>query len=256
VSKEWISYDSVAGGHDSRVPLFFEAPARDLAARMDLAAAGSLLDVGTGTGIVALQAGCAMVVGTDPSVEMLRRARANGVPFVAAAEAAELPFADETFDRVTAGFVLSHVPSYADALADMVRVLRRGGRLGVTCWSLLDNEYRDAWHALMNEFVDVRALDAEALPWEEWLMKPANVAAALASAGLSGVAVEEREYSIRTTIEAFLAMRETSLATRYLRRRDPEGWERFRDRVTGEFHRRFRDPVVFTQRALIATGLR
>ena len=256
MSKEWISYDSVASGHDSRVPLFFEAPARDLAARMEFGAAGSLLDVGTGTGIVALQANCTVIVGVDPSVEMVRRARANGVPLVSAAVTPGLPFPDEAFDRVTAGFVLSHVPSYGDALADMVRVLRRGGRLGMTSWSLLENEYRDSWHALMNEFVDVRALDAEALPWEEWLMAPANVAAALASAGLSGIAVEEREYPIRTTIEAFLAMRETSLATRFMRRRDPEGWERFRDRVTAEFDRRFRDPVVFAQRALIATGLR
>lgn len=254
--KDWISYDSVAGGHDARVPLMFEAPARDLAARMEFASARSLLDVGTGTGIVALQATCAVVIGADPSVEMLRRARRNGVGLVAAAEAPGLPFADRTFDRVTAGFVLSHVASYVEALRDMVRVLRRGGRLGVTAWRSRESEYRDCWNRLMERFVDVRALDSEALPWEEWLAEPENVQAALIDAGLGGVAVDEIEYPIEMAAASFLEMRETSTPARYLRRTDPAAWERFRESVASEFQRQFRGPVVFTHRALIATAVR
>jgi SAM-dependent methyltransferase len=234
----------------------FEAPARDLAARMEFGSARSALDVGTGTGIVALQAACPVVVGVDPSVELLRRARRNGVRLVAVAGAQGLPFADTTFDRVTAGFVLSHVPSYADALRDMARVTRRGGRLGLTAWASRDTEYRDCWERLMGRFVDVRAVEADALPWEEWLAEPGNVGAALSEAGLRGVAVEERAYPIEMTVESFLAMRETSTAARYLRRSDPTAWERFRGMAAEEFQRRFRDPVVFTHRAWIATGSR
>ena len=256
MSKDWISYDSVAGGHDARVPLMFLGPARDLAVRMDLESARSMLDVGTGTGIVARQATCPIVVGADPSLEMLRRAVANGLPLATAAVAPGLPFADETFDRVTAGFVLSHVPSYSDALGDMVRVLRRGGRLGVTAWSSRDSEYREWWTASMERFVDVRALEAQALPWEEWLMSPQNVRAALSNAGLGGIAIDDIEYPMEMTVSSFLEMRETSVSARFLRSTDPAAWDRFRETIAAEFDRRFQSPVLLRYRALIATARR
>jgi SAM-dependent methyltransferase len=187
---------------------------------------------------------------------MLRRARANGVELVAAASVPGLPFANATFDRVTAGFVLSHVPRYRDALSDMARVLRRGGRLGVTAWRSRGSVYHDCWNAAMKKLVDVEALDAEALPWEEWFMEPGNLAAAMREPELSGIVVDEIEYPIVMTLDQFLAMRETSTSARYLRQTDSAAWERFRQTIAAEFQGRFRDPVAFTQRALIATGVR
>jgi SAM-dependent methyltransferase len=47
----------------------------------------------------------------------------------AVADAASLPFADESFDAVTAHHMLYHVPDRDAALADLRRVLRPGGRL-------------------------------------------------------------------------------------------------------------------------------
>src|SRR4051812_4666357 len=100
----------------------FAAPARDLAARMEFGSARTVLDVGSGSGVVAKTAKAPMVTAVDPSFEMTRLARQNGLAHVAVAGAPGLPFGDDVFDRVTAGFVLSHVPSYADTLADMARV--------------------------------------------------------------------------------------------------------------------------------------
>ncbi|HCP62483.1 MAG TPA: hypothetical protein DIU14_08460, partial [Actinobacteria bacterium] len=50
----------------------------------------------------------------------------------AAAEAIDLPFRAATFDVVLSLFVLSHLHRLDTALFDMLRVLRSGGRAGVT----------------------------------------------------------------------------------------------------------------------------
>jgi SAM-dependent methyltransferase len=62
-------------------------------------------------------------------------------------DALQLPFADGEFDRVVAAEVLEHIPEDEQAIAELVRVLRRGGTLAVTvprwlperiCWALSD----------------------------------------------------------------------------------------------------------------------
>jgi ubiquinone/menaquinone biosynthesis C-methylase UbiE len=243
------------------VPLFFAAPARDLAARMDAAGARATLDVGAGSGVVAAaMAACTVVVATDPSVEMLRVARENGVATVVACSLPHLPFADGAFDRVTAGFVLSHVASYQAGLREMVRVLRPGGKAGVTAWSMLDNEFREYWDQLVARLVDrerLRAATAQWLPWEDWLADRARLREALHEADLGEVTVEEIEYPIHLTIADFLASREASGTARYLRSvLDAEAWEHFCGNARTEFHARFRDPIDYARRALIAIGTR
>jgi SAM-dependent methyltransferase len=63
-------------------------------------------------------------------------------------DALALPFPDGSFDRVIAAEVLEHVPLDRQAIAEMVRVLRPGGTMGVTvprwlpelvCWALSDD---------------------------------------------------------------------------------------------------------------------
>ncbi len=262
MSKDWSSYDSAAATHNRLgVPSMFAAPAQDLAARMDLTNARTALDVGAGSGVVA----CAMakrtsVVATDPSTEMLRLARENGIAAVVASSLPRLPFGDGRFDRVTAGFVLSHVASYRESLAEMARMLRPGGKLGVTAWSCLSNPFRDHWDALVERFVDAEALHAATrqwLPWEDWLSDAGNLRAALEEAGMRDVTVEEIEYPIHITIADFLAIREQSGTARFLRTvLDAEEWERFRALALAEFRARFRDPIDHTRRALIAVGRR
>ncbi len=62
-------------------------------------------------------------------------------------DALSMPFADEEFDRVVAAEVLEHIRDDTVAIAELVRVLRRGGTIAVTvprwfpekvCWALSD----------------------------------------------------------------------------------------------------------------------
>lgn len=257
---DWQSYDSAADAHERlRVPLMFAAPARDLVERMELGSAESLLDVGTGSGVVARAASaCPVVVGVDPSLGMVRVARQSGVAHAAVATAPGLPFADGSFDRVAAGFVLSHIGGYEDALRDMVRVLQPGGMAGATAWGELRNEYRDVWGEVLERFVDrdeLRTATQTALPWEEWLAGEGNLRDALARAGLRAVTAERMEYPIPMTIAGFLEMRETSHSVRFLRARAGDAaWVRFREAVAAEFAVRFRDPIDHTRTAWIAVG--
>jgi SAM-dependent methyltransferase len=97
-------------------------------ARTDWPAGARVLDVGCGPGgyLAALDRGL-RAVGVDLSPGMAREATAHAPALVG--DAASLPFADATFDRVLAPHMLYHCPDIDAAVADLRRVLRPGGVL-------------------------------------------------------------------------------------------------------------------------------
>jgi ubiquinone/menaquinone biosynthesis C-methylase UbiE len=105
--------------------------------KFDLRGMKSILDVGSGAGQIAghllqFADSDARIVCTDLSHPMLCRARRrlnSDRPAFVAADLATLPFADASFDGVTCGYVLEHLPDPTDGLAELARVLRRGGRM-------------------------------------------------------------------------------------------------------------------------------
>ena len=93
-----------------------------------------VLDACCGTGDLALadeRAGGA-VTGLDFSEPMLERARkkSDSVEWVQG-DALALPFPDSSFDVVTVGFGVRNVSDLEGGLAELRRVLRPGGRVGV-----------------------------------------------------------------------------------------------------------------------------
>jgi SAM-dependent methyltransferase len=97
-----------------------------------LAGARRVLDVGTGEGQLArlaVKGGAELVVGIDPTWAQVTVAqeRAGGAHY-GRAEAAALPFPDESFDAVVACLVFEHINQMEKAIAEVARVLEPGGR--------------------------------------------------------------------------------------------------------------------------------
>ena len=97
---------------------------------------GRLLDVATGTGDIgyeALRRDLSVdVVGVDLAREMMLRGRGKAgdlaFPF-ATTDALSLPFADNSFDAATSGFMMRNVIDIAAAFREQARVVKPGGRV-------------------------------------------------------------------------------------------------------------------------------
>lgn len=103
------------------------------------AAAGTrLLDVASGPGHLTATAASrgAIATGLDFSPAMVARARAAHprARFIEASAQA-LPFPAASFDAVVISYGMLHFPDADQALREVFRVLRPGGRLGFTVWS-------------------------------------------------------------------------------------------------------------------------
>ena len=91
-----------------------------------------VLDVACGSGLVTQ---CALkllgpsgsVVGLDPSIGMLREAQKGACPSLVRGVGENLPFRDQSFDFLSMGYALRHVPDLKSAFAEYWRVLKTGG---------------------------------------------------------------------------------------------------------------------------------
>ena len=148
--------------------------------RLGVGAGTKVIDVGCGAGRHSYEAyrRGADVIAFDQNAEELAEvdtmlqamgqageAPASAKAQVVVGDALALPYSDGTFDVVIASEILEHVPEDESAIAELVRVLRPGGRLAVTvprwlpekiCWLL-----SDSYHA--NEGGHIRIYQADEL---------------------------------------------------------------------------------------------
>jgi SAM-dependent methyltransferase len=109
---------------------------------VDVAAGWRVLDVASGNGNASLAAarrGCDVVASDyvgDLLERALVRAAADGVRLeTRVADAENLPFADGEFDAVLSTFGVMFTPNPDQAAAELVRVCRAGGRIGLANWA-------------------------------------------------------------------------------------------------------------------------
>jgi demethylmenaquinone methyltransferase/2-methoxy-6-polyprenyl-1,4-benzoquinol methylase len=107
---------------------------REAIRRTVLPPGGRLLDLGAGTGDLAVEAlrqfpGSA-VIAADFTLEMMQfgRSRKDASLAWSGADAHHLPFADSSFDAVVSGYLLRNVSDLPQALDEQRRVLKPGGR--------------------------------------------------------------------------------------------------------------------------------
>ncbi|APX31569.1 bifunctional demethylmenaquinone methyltransferase/2-methoxy-6-polyprenyl-1,4-benzoquinol methylase [Brachybacterium sp. P6-10-X1] len=131
-------FDSIAGRYDlmndvaalGQVQMWRSA----MVDALEIEAEDTVLDLaaGTGTSSTAIARAGARVVAADFSLGMMAEGRRRGapVPFIGA-DAQHLPFAEDSFDAAVISFGLRNVHRPQSALAEMVRVVRPGGRVVV-----------------------------------------------------------------------------------------------------------------------------
>lgn len=109
-----------------------------------------MLDVGCGTGgfLVEAKKSGAIVYGVEPEQEAIDICRIKDIKSVKLAKAENLPFPNNSFDLVYCYTVLEHVDDPAQAILEMIRVAKPGGKIYIQTpnyLSFYEGHYKVFW---------------------------------------------------------------------------------------------------------------
>jgi demethylmenaquinone methyltransferase/2-methoxy-6-polyprenyl-1,4-benzoquinol methylase len=123
-----IHFDFLAPIYDRLITPPNPAQLREL---LQLPTGGWMLDAGGGTGRVSsqLRSLVGKLVVSDLSQPMLKQAQVKNKLYPVNSHTERLPFPDESFDRILVVDALHHFRNQQEAIRDLLRVLKPGGRL-------------------------------------------------------------------------------------------------------------------------------
>lgn len=152
-----VSFDRAAGFYDETRRSDEDALSAMLEVlESELAPRGRALEIGVGTGQIALplHARGVSLTGIDISAQMMARlaGKAGGrAPFpLVRADALRLPFADRSFGGAYARWVLHLIPGWREAVAELGRVVRPGGVVVIEPGGYV-GIWRDVWLRFVQE---------------------------------------------------------------------------------------------------------
>ena len=129
-------------GDYGRIGVTLQITGEQLCESMDLRAGESVLDIAAGNGNVSLAAARRFcnVISTDYVEGLLdqskARAQAEGLNIhYQFADAEALPFENHSFDNVVSTFGVMFTPNQAQSAAELFRVCRAGGKIGLANWT-------------------------------------------------------------------------------------------------------------------------
>lgn len=173
-------------------------------ARAGLAPGMRVIDVGTGTGLVARQAAAIvgdprLVTGIDPSAGMIGQAKVPAGVQLLTGSAESIPLPDASADFLSMGYALRHISDLLIAFREFHRVLKPGARVclleitkpeGLVARTALKT-YMRGWVPLLSRFVAHQSATPELMRyyWDtiEACTPPAAILAALSAVGFRQV---------------------------------------------------------------------
>lgn len=227
----------------------------------------TIVDIGTGTGTLALAAlerwPRARVIGVDPSRRILELARAaareGGVADrlrTEVGEAGRLPLADGSADAATSSFVLQLVPNRAAAVREAYRVLRPGGAFACLVWRVDDEPWEP--EAVFDDALDELDIDAPDAPGggDRPYVSPGSAAAELRRAGFRSVTAREEWLEHRFTPASYLDLLEHWIEDDTFATLDPPMRQRLRASTLRRLERLEPDALVWRRPLVSVVGLR
>jgi SAM-dependent methyltransferase len=223
-----------------------------------------ILDVGSGTGTLAVAAHAAApagrIVGIDPAANYVAFANArHGRQNLAfeAGDGQKMRFADATFDRTLSLLVLNFIPDRAKALAEMIRVTKPGGSVAAAVWDYGDGMQmlRVFWDEAIALKPDMAKRDERNMP----LCRKGELAAMWREHGLQDVS--EESLTIETRFASFADYWEPFLvkqgpAGAYAASLSDEERVQLRDRLRRRLLPKGGDgPIVLSARAWAVRGI-
>ncbi len=233
---------------------------------LDLVGAGpgvSLLDVGCGTGHLADQAasrGAAVwAVDAEPSMVAATVSRVPNAT-VSLGALPELTFLGASFDAVVSNFVINHVEEPARCVAELTRVTRAGGRVGVTVWPRPSPPLQQLWDDVVHATLTDPPQAPEIPAGNDFPRTEAGLAGLLEGAGLLDVRCEFISWEHRVDREQWWSGPANGIASigYVVSRLDQPTVQRMKHRYH-QMSARYRDDtgiLTLPTSALIAVGTR